>query len=350
MEVNRRRRSVAFAVAENPRSVRSSRRSAAEETTDSDVAAAAPATGVRKEAPASAQAAPSWVKKRRKVDTTAGAAGAAGAGQAGAPSSAAASAADISTPAPAASRDRSALADTVRIAAAVAAAPVAPAVAAMAATPAAAAPAEHQAAAPPPSVRRTVPAAPPSPPSMLASVPSEVLHALLEVCDEFTADEHARRLPSMDLALHACRMELQRLGVTHAPPPNEAAVLLSATETQLASRVHDLEAALRQWDAAAAPASAPVPTPAGVLEAQNASASVLSLLPEMPPIHSQLAELGVLASLCTAQVGSVVQQTMEVARRARKEREQLGRAANQFIFRDYMHVDEPKGLIKGLLG
>ncbi|KOO26415.1 hypothetical protein Ctob_009362 [Chrysochromulina tobinii] len=63
-----------------------------------------------------------------------------------------------------------------------------------------------------------------------------------------------------------------------------------------------------------------------------------------------LAELGVLASLCTAQVGSVVQQTMEVARRARKEREQLGRAANQFIFRDYMHVDEPKGLIKGLLG
>ena len=118
MEANRRRRSVAFAVAENPRSARSSRRSAAEETTD--VAAAAPATGVRKEAPASAQAAPSWVKKRRKVDTTAGAAGAAGAGQAGVPSSAAASAADISTPAPAASRDHSALADTVRIAAAVA--------------------------------------------------------------------------------------------------------------------------------------------------------------------------------------------------------------------------------------
>jgi hypothetical protein len=347
MEANRRRRSVAFAVAENPRSARSSRRSAAEETTDSDVAAAAPATGVRKEAPASAQAAPSWVKKRRKVDTTAGAAGA---GQAGAPSSAAASAADISTPAPAASRDRSALADTVRIAAAVAAAPVAPAVAAMASTPAAADPAEHQAAAPPPSVRRTVPAAPPSPPSMLASVPSEVLHALLEVCDEFTADEHARRLPNMDLALHACRMELQRLGVTHAPPPNEAAVRLSATESQLAARVHDLEAALRQWDAAAAPASAPVPTPAGALEAQNANASVLSLLPEVPPIHAQLAELGVLASLCTAQVGSVVQQTMEVARRARKEREQLGRAANQFIFRDYMHVDEPKGLIKGLLG
>ena len=118
--VANRRRSVAFAVAENPRSARSSWRSAAEETTDSDVAAAAPATGVRKEAPASAQAAPSWVKKRRKVDTTAGAAGAAGAGQAGVPSSAAASAADISTPAPAASRDHSALADTVRIAAAVA--------------------------------------------------------------------------------------------------------------------------------------------------------------------------------------------------------------------------------------
>jgi hypothetical protein len=109
-----------------------------------------------------------------------------------------------------------------------------------------------------------------------------VLHALLEVCDEFTADEHARRLPSMDLALHACRMELQRLGVTHAPPPNEAAVRLSATESQLAARVHDLEAALRQWDAAAAPASAPVPTPAGELEAQNANASVLSLLPEVP--------------------------------------------------------------------
>ena len=46
----------------------------------------------------------------------------------------------------------------------------------------------------------------------------------------------------------------------------------------------------------------------------------------------------------------MVQQVTEVARSARREREQLGCAAKQFVFRDYVEVEDPKRLLKGLLG
>ena len=177
----------------------------------------------------------------------------------------------------------------------------------------------------------------------------EVLHALLEVCAECEANAEASSLPTMGLALHACMRELRQLGVTHAPVPNEAASRLAARETELVARVDELEGALRQWDEAAAPTAGTSSAPALSLDAPQADAR-LAALPAVPPLHAQLAELGVLAGLCAAQVDAVSRQALEATQHAEHERRLLGLTAKQTLFRDYVKVDEPKDLIRGILG
>ena len=197
------------------------------------------------------------------------------------------------------------------------------------------------------------PRAPPPPPSALASVAPEVLHALLEVCAECAADATASDLPTMGLALHACQRELQQLGVTRAPAANEAAVKLRAHEAELSHRVAELEATLRQWDEAAAPTATPLAALAGptlCLDVSQADAARLATLPPVPPLADKLAELGALAGLCAAQVDAVSRQVREVTAQAAHERQLLGRAAKHAVFKGYVKVDEPRDLIRGLLG
>ena len=204
------------------------------------------------------------------------------------------------------------------------------------------------------------PRPPPPAVSLLDGAPPELLHALFEVCEKAAADASAASLPTMDLTLAACTGELRKLGVRKAPVPNEAATRLREREAELSARVVELETTIRLWDQAvesvstagapaaaravasggAGPAHAPVP---------DADHRLLAALPEMPPVEAQLAELGVLASLCAEQIHLASRQVHECLGAAEAEKQRLAKAAHASAFRGYLDVDAPKALIRGLL-
>ena len=213
------------------------------------------------------------------------------------------------------------------------------------------------AAAPPP------PRPPQEPPSLLSGAPRELLYAIHEVITDAAAaaKQADTALPTMDLALAACRGELDKLGVRSAPPPSQAAEELRAREVALLARVADLEATIGEWDAAARQTPEPrmrsrVGAGAGAGdeagEASTGAAAdgrVLALLPALPPIEAQLAELAALAAMCAEQVDAASRLATAQVGAAEAERVRLAAAAHKASFRGYLDVDEPKLLLRSIL-
>ena len=196
----------------------------------------------------------------------------------------------------------------------------------------------------------------PQPSPTLIGVPRELLYALLDECAAISADAEAMNLPDMERAVAACMSELERVGVQQPTPANEAAAQLREREAQLSARIGEMESAVRQWDEAAqqATAAAAVPPVADgnwemAITQATPDEGVLSELPQLPPIEAQLSELGALAGLCAETVDAAMRQVRAVLTTVEGERKQLGKAAHHTAFDGYIHVDQPKKLIKSLL-
>ena len=192
--------------------------------------------------------------------------------------------------------------------------------------------------------------APPEPPSLLSGADRELLNALIEVLTTLIDDKSAH-MPTMDLAIAACMGELRKLGMTRASVANEAAEAMRKREVELSARVADLESVILQWDKAADPnaMASLAPLPVNESTVMTGDAQLLATLPELPSIDAQLAELGMQASLCVEQVNATSLQLLESVRKAEQSRTQLTRATHQVTFSEYLHVDQPKTLLRALL-
>ena len=181
-------------------------------------------------------------------------------------------------------------------------------------------------------------------PSALAGASPALLHALMETCTACKADHLALALPNMDLALSACLGELDKVGVTSAPPANTEIAGMHKREQELIHHISELERVVKQWDAAACGKSM-----SRDVDTSAAASSELSSLPGPPDLGVQLEELGKLAVLCADQAKAISQQTHKLGRSAEQQYERLSEGAGNALFEGYADVHEPKMLLRAVL-
>ena len=182
----------------------------------------------------------------------------------------------------------------------------------------------------------------------LDGVPLELLHALLEECNErasvsaATRSQDAAPTPA-ELAVAAITREVARRGVTTVPPPMTLDDKLREREAVLQRRIAELRVAQAGWEAA----SAPPPAPALVDAAPNQS--VLDALPPLPDIGGQLLELGTVSDLCADQLDGAIKKAALVTTTCAADGQRLAQAVHKVSFQAFLDVEQPQALLRSLV-